>query len=731
MSNRKLKIGLLGAGYISDWHADAAARAGAEIAAVCDRSEAAAKSFAAGRGINRIYTDLDAMLSDGGLDVIHVLTPPNAHMDCARMILDAGVAAFVEKPFTLSSADCAALADLAAQRNVALGVNHNFLMLPAYERLKRDIASGVMGPIDSLDANWRFPLQPFRSGPFNLWMLRKPENILFEIGSHLFAFVADLFDDVEILSAEPRYPIAMPGGARQYQGWRIEGRSGEAAIGVNLSLIEGQDDRSVRARGLGALAEVDFANDCYRRDQSVNADIVIGPLQRQLGLAAGAAADGVANAARQLASLNALTPYGLSIARAVASFHRSVRDAAPVDPRLAPQLAERAIAMIEATVEKASPAIKAPAPTEGASRASAPSSAAATGKTMLVIGGAGFIGRALTSALADKGHRVRVFSRGRPDDMLRADGRVEIFTGGLKSENDLKAALEGVDGVFHLAKALGDTWADYVENDVKVTQLIGQCVADTPSRPRLVYTGTIDSYDASDPDRAITEETPFDEDLEGRNLYARSKAACEAALMEIAKDAELKLVIVRPGIVIGRGGPLQHWGIAKWSGSTSCTLWGSGDNTLPFVLVEDVAEGLVQAMEADGVDGRSFNLIGEPMLSAKQYFDEVGRANGVKMRAAPKSIWSYYVVDLIKYALKTTLARKKNVSKPTYRDWKSRTQLSPYANGVAKEVLGWRPEADRAAFIRRGIVDANLFGLLSPDRNATPAPIANEDRMAS
>ncbi len=703
MTKTNFNVGFLGAGYIAAWHADALARVpGARLAAVCDLSEVAAKGFAEARGIKSAHTALEALLENDAIDSIHVLTPPGAHFETTQKILKAGKHAFVEKPLVLAREEAESLHRLATEKGVTLAVNHNFLMLPGYDRFKRDLADRAIGPIDSFAAHWRFPLAPLRSGPFGIWMLREPTNILFEIGSHVFAFAADLFDDFEPTGLDLRYPIEIPGGLTHYQGWRVSGRAGETAVTLDISLIEGHDDRSIEARGAGALARFDFANDSYTLQKAPMNEIVIGPFAAETGAAAQHVKTAFANGARQLFSRNELKPYGLSITRACQSFYRSLREGGPVDRRLSPALAARSIGAVEAVAALAAPQIR---PRRTVVPSGAPRKA-----TMLVIGGTGFIGRRLAHALADEGYGVRVLSRGKGGGFERPDGAISVFTGNLKSEEDLLAAMEGIDGVFHLARAEEKTWAGYLENDVAVTRRIGEACVKACVK-RLVYTGTIDSYDASQGERPITEETPFDHNLEERNLYARSKAACEAVLREMAEEKGLPLVIARPGIVIGEHGPLQHWGIAMWRGATACKLWGDGRNILPFVSVADTADGLVRTMTTEGIEGRSFNLIGEPFLTARDYFGEIEKAYGVQMRAKPTPIWTYFAIDVAKYWGKRLLQRRKDLTPPSLRDWKSRGQFSPYRNQGAKAALGWRPQDDRARFIEETIASANLFGI--------------------
>ena len=104
--NKKLKVGLLGAGYIIDSHAKALRTlSNVEIVAVCDRTIQRAQDAAKTYAIPHVFGDLAEMLKLK-LDVVHVLLPPDLHIDATRQILLAGTSAFLEKPMGLDAAEC-------------------------------------------------------------------------------------------------------------------------------------------------------------------------------------------------------------------------------------------------------------------------------------------------------------------------------------------------------------------------------------------------------------------------------------------------------------------------------------------------------------------------------------------------------------------------------------------------------------------------------------------------
>lgn len=689
-----LRIGIIGAGYIASWHADAIrATPGARLVAVCDPALDAAEALAAGYGVTA-YSDLDQMIAAGVCDAVHILTPPNLHRDLAVKCLGAGLHVMVEKPVALSVQEIDDMAEAADAAGRQLGACHNFLGLPSYEKLRALKQAGDLGVVSSAQINWALPLVPLRSGPYGLWMLRETQNLLLELGPHPFSMAVDLFGPLTVEHVSLGQWITLPGGEKRPQSWRVLARAGNVDVTINLSLVETFDDRSVTLRGSSAMARMDFAADTLVVSRDNTADLVLNPLLKELGRAGSHLREGARNAVRQAASLNQKSPYGLSFRNTVAAFYAGIQSGAP-DARFAPASARLVMQGIAGALA-ALPALPAvPVRPTGTPR-----------PRVMVIGGTGFIGRNLTRRLVERGHDVRVLSRGRGGPFPDIADRVETVGVSLRDEDALSGAMAGMDCVYNLAKSTDKSWAAALENDVATTERIGRAAL-RAGVGRLVHTGTIASYDMSDPARPITEATEFGQ-MESRNIYARSKAEGERRLIAMQADG-LSLVIARPGIVLGDGGPLQHWGIGRWHGAGAVRLWGSGRNILPFVLADDVSDGLILMMTEDRALGQSFNLIGEPMFSGRDYFDAIHRRAGARLRVAGSNLTALWAVDALKQGLKRHVLRKKGAAPASRADWKSRGHLSPFDNAKPKELLGWAPESDRDAFWRRAIDEAHLF----------------------
>lgn len=333
---RNKRVAFVGAGYIADWHRAALRYTDcAELVAICDQSASAVARFCEPNPSISRYASVARLLDGADCDAVHVLTGPDSHYAIARAVLESGRHAFVEKPLALTASQCHDLNEVAAKKSVKVGVNQNFLWLPAYGALRDAVRGGSALHIDNAVIEWQLPFPALRSGPYDIWPLASQRNFLFEILPHPFAFALDLFGSLDVVSAQSDHPIELPTRIRHHQRHTVLARSGSTAVVIIVCFVEGVEARQISVRGLGFNAVFDYGNDVFVREHSSAGPIVVGAMAREAKMAASRLAAAGRNAWRQLTSANRLSPFGLSIARSVDAFHCNTA----LDERHSPVLA--------------------------------------------------------------------------------------------------------------------------------------------------------------------------------------------------------------------------------------------------------------------------------------------------------------------------------------------------------------------------------------------------------
>jgi UDP-glucose 4-epimerase len=232
-------------------------------------------------------------------------------------------------------------------------------------------------------------------------------------------------------------------------------------------------------------------------------------------------------------------------------------------------------------------------------------------RTILVTGGAGFIGSAVAGLLADRGDRVRILddlSIGRAEYLERVPH--ELIRAQIADGASVARAVEGADAVVHLAARAGipDSVADPLGTfEVNVRQLLG--VLDAARRagvPRFVF--------ASSNAAAGDHEPPADEtDLPHPvSPYGASKLAGEAYCQAYAATYGLAACSLRFSNAYGPRSLHKKSVVAAWVRAALAgepvTIHGDGEQTRDFVYVDDLAGAVLAALDAppDVVAGELF-----------------------------------------------------------------------------------------------------------------------------
>ncbi len=154
MSRAAIRIGVIGAGGMSRYHVPGFRKAGAEVAAVADVNLEAALRCAEGFGVKRAYGSAAEMIRKEKLDAVSVITPNKFHRPLVLAALKAGLHVFCEKPPALNAKEAAEMAAAAERAQRTLVFDFNNRARPEALAMKREIAAGRVGAVNSAQALW-------------------------------------------------------------------------------------------------------------------------------------------------------------------------------------------------------------------------------------------------------------------------------------------------------------------------------------------------------------------------------------------------------------------------------------------------------------------------------------------------------------------------------------------------------------------------------------------------
>lgn len=305
-------------------------------------------------------------------------------------------------------------------------------------------------------------------------------------------------------------------------------------------------------------------------------------------------------------------------------------------------------------------------------------------KSILITGGAGFIGTNLAHKLLSEGKAVTIFDNlKRPGveanlDWLQQnhDSNLNIKIADVRNEYEVQEVVNSAEFIYHFAAQVAVTtsyerpYHDFKTN-IMGTMNVLEAIRKTAHRPPVAFTSTNKVYGdlsdlqlVSDEQRYIMKKKKIDESqkLDFHSPYGCSKGAADSYILDYARIYDLKTVVFRMSCIYGPHqfgtedqGWVAHFLIQALKGKP-LTIFGDGKQVRDILYVGDLVRAFQLVYnQIDEVAGEEFNIGGgyENSISLKEFITFVEEMTGEKITRY-YSDWragdqKYYVSDTQKF----------------------------------------------------------------------------------
>lgn len=261
--------------------------------------------------------------------------------------------------------------------------------------------------------------------------------------------------------------------------------------------------------------------------------------------------------------------------------------------------------------------------------------------TVLITGGNGFIGRALTQKLLKEGFNVRITTRKKVTKTPNKNS-VTLVQVDYNDVNSLCRAMKGCDGVFNLAGTIfGFNYKDFEKGNVLSVRNVVQAANKTRTVRTFVHVSSLAASGyAKNPKRPRLEPNsplPVSD-------YGKTKLLGEKEVRQL--NQHIKRTILRPAIVYGK----NDSGVSKIASWVKRGLMvnTSANGLFSFVYIEDLVEALFTAYQRTDTQREVYFIAENQTYSWDYFISQMAMAMGVRKPYMPKApLW------MMKLAAKT------------------------------------------------------------------------------
>lgn len=633
----------------------------ARLVAVADPKPDKVKIQAAVKCSPAVYTDPEKLLSEVKPDIVHIVTPPETHVDLAMLAMDHGASVYIEKPFTLKGSDARRIIEHAGKKGVKVCAGHQLLFQQCTVEAKKVISQ--IGRIVHLESYFSF-----RTVRRNI----TPAGQIADILPHPLYLLLHFMElaqpeGVKTRPAIKSFEVGHEGDVRALIRH-------EALTGVLIVTLTGRPVESyLRLIGTNGSIHIDLIRGTVVKlagpgDNAI--PIILNPYFQSLQMLY------LTTKAFTNMALKGQKGYP-GLYELFSAFYGSVAEGSA--PPVTGDSIIETVEICEAVLDKLD---KEEAQQEENAKgllnrleAELPSISKNAG-AIAVTGGTGFLGKAVAEELRRSGWPVRVISRSLPPYLKRLPG-VEYVRADL-SDSIPHGTLANVEAVVHCAAETRGGMEDHEKNSVQAIRTIIDGLSEAGIK-KLIHISSIAVLKRKGPGK-LDESAEVDAGNAARGPYIWGKAESEVLAIKLCSERGIAVKVIRAGPLVDFKDLKPPGRLGREVGPFFVAV-GPKRSRISLCDVHTAAKVITSFMDDFNSAPAVLNLVEPTPPTRKELLDKI-----LSTRGYLRALWiPYGLIASVSFALKLLLRMFRPGKKPI--DIASAFASEEYNTSLAEKVI--------------------------------------------
>lgn len=697
-----MKVGIVGCGWVAKKQiAFLRQIRSAEIVGVADKDKERLKSFLNLMKIDHGYTCVEDLIAEKNPNVIHVLTPPQAHLPVALAAIERGKHVLIEKPIGLNFNEAKAIYDSARANDVKVCVDYNHLYDPCMQEAIRLSKKADCGKVIYLECYYcmnvrRHDLQKTTADNQIHWSYGLPGGLFHNYIDHPLYTVLRFTGKPKNIHVLTRSFGTLP-----------QNIADEMQV-----LIQGEKANGLLVISFACRPYLHFCKIyCENRSINVNFD-TMSTVHHKVSKLPKAASKATFNLGEvfQLTKATFTNTVNLLTGRLksyqgmkdlIQLFYKSIErdDDPPIPEKLALDVASTIDEIWRQSSGLHLNFTPRPSLQKNINRK----------ERVLVTGASGFIGKHLVKRLVKEGYYVRAFVRKLSYINELEPLGVEIVFGDIRHLPSFRTAVRGMDIIVHLAAATKGDPSEFEEITVGGTKNL-ITVAKDQNIQKVIYMGSMSVYEIHSVKKGVvlTEEHTLEQRMKDRGAYSFSKGKAEKIVIGLLNEQRPSWTILRPSMILGPGNDAFFTPIGFSIGNKIRLVIGRGDQKLRLIHVDDVVEAICLCMESEKSGGKIYNIVHHDRINKREYLENYIQPIYGKGLTIYIPYFLIYVGTIALESLSKIIGRPPFLTR--YRLIASQRDVVFDTTRIRKD-LGWKPYLSLEQGLR------NVFGISRVEAN--------------